>query len=79
MIHVKREADGSFPCPCGSRRFLYPLSLQRHAKKCMGKTAVTATTTVNNEFSSEAEVTLESMSTEPEGEPQEFHMIELTE
>ena len=45
----------------------------------MGNTAVTATTTANDESSSEAEVTLESMSTEPEGEPQEFHMIELTE
>ena len=70
VIRAKRETDGSFPCPCGNRRFLYPNSLQTHAKECTGKTGVTVTMTANDEFSSEAEVTLESMSTEPEGEAQ---------
>ena len=70
MIHIKLEADGSFPCPCGSRRFLYPLSLQKHAKKCIGQPDITATAMEDSELSSEVEVTLESMSTEPEGEAQ---------
>src|SRR5437762_4737608 len=79
VIHVKREADGSFPCPCGSRRFLYPLSLQTHAKKCIGQAAMTATMTEDRmstiELGSEGDVTLEPMSTEPEGEIQEFRVM----
>src|SRR6266496_6852632 len=64
VIHIKREADGSFPCPCGSRRFLYLLSLQTHAKKCIGQSDMTTMATEDSELSSESEVTLESMSTE---------------
>ena len=72
--HIKRDTNGLFPCLCGSRRFLYPLSLQKHAKKCDGQAATTVTTTEDSmstiELSSEAEATIESMSTEAEGKAQ---------
>ena len=79
VIHVKRESDGLFSCHCGSRRFLYPLSLQTHAKKCVGPAAMTATTIEDSmsmiKLGSKGEVTLESVSTEPEGEAQKFYAM----
>ena len=70
--HITRAADGLFPCPCGGRRFLYPLSLQKHAKKCDGLVIVSERPTEDGaiELGSEVEATIELMSTEAEGDSQ---------
>jgi len=77
--HVKRDMNGFFPCLCGSRRFLYPISLQKHAKKCDRQAAKAVMMTEDSmstiELSSEAEATIESMPTEAEGKPQVPHRI----
>lgn len=74
---ITRAADGLFPCPCGSQRFLLPQSLQRHAKKCDGQTAMTERMIEDGvmELSSEAEAIIESMSEEAEGDTQFLHGI----
>ena len=77
--HVTRAADELFSCLCGSRRFLNPHSLQRHAKKCERQTAVAERTIKDGttELDSEAEVTIESMSTEAEGDAQVRHKNDI--
>ena len=78
VVHIKYASDGTFPCPCGNRRFSYPLSLRTHAKKCIGR-AVMMTTKENNismiEIRSEEKVTVGFMPMELEGEAQYCYTI----
>ena len=70
VIHVKRGPDGFFPCQYGTRRFLYPHSLQGHARKYIGKTEIAMTMMKDSivEQSLDTDTSIESMSTEAEGE-----------
>ena len=80
--HVKHDMNELFPCLCDSRHFLYPISLQKHVKKCDEQTAMTMTMTEDNmsmiELSFEAEATIESMSMKVEDKTQVPHENQLT-
>ena len=74
--YVKRDVDGLFPCLCGRRRFVYPHSLQRHAKQCVGQGSITSPTeetTSTTEPNSEVDEMIPSNSMEEEGRASILH------